>query len=73
MLQRNSYDPAVELLSTVEIAELLGLSRQRVDKLSRGDRFPAPVADLAVGRVWSRAAIVDWAKQSGRLPADFDE
>jgi predicted DNA-binding transcriptional regulator AlpA len=60
-------------MSTVEIAELLGLSRQRVDKLSRGDRFPAPVGDLAIGRVWSRAAIVEWAKQTGRLPADLDE
>ena len=73
MLRRNSYDRAVELVSTVEIAELLGLSRQRVDKLSRGERFPAPVADLAIGRVWSRVAIVDWARQTGRLPAEFDE
>jgi predicted DNA-binding transcriptional regulator AlpA len=73
MLRRNSYDPAVELVSTVEIAELLGLSRQRVDKLSRGERFPAPVADLAIGRVWARVAIIDWAKQTGRLPAEFDE
>ena len=73
MLRRNNYDPAVELLSTVEIAELLGLSRQRVDKLSRGDHFPPPVADLAIGRVWSRAAIVDWAKLTGRLPSKFDE
>ena len=73
MLRRNSYDPAVELVSTVEIAELLGLSRQRVDKLSRGERFPAPAADLAIGRVWSRVAIIDWAKQTGRLPAEFDE
>jgi predicted DNA-binding transcriptional regulator AlpA len=61
------------MVSTVEIAGLLGLSRQRVDKLSRGDRFPAPVADLAIGRVWSRAAVVEWAKQTGRLPVDFDE
>jgi predicted DNA-binding transcriptional regulator AlpA len=73
MLRRNRYDPAVEIVSTVEIAKLLGLSRQRVDKLSRGDRFPEPVADLAIGRVWSRAAVVEWAKQTGRLPANFDE
>lgn len=62
----------VELLSTVEIAGLLGVSRQRVDKLSRSDDFPEPVASLAIGRVWERADIVDWAKQTGRLPADFE-
>jgi predicted DNA-binding transcriptional regulator AlpA len=62
----------VELLSTVEIAGLLGVSRQRVDKLSRSDGFPEPVASLAIGRVWERADVVAWAKQTGRLPAEFD-
>lgn len=62
----------MEPLSTVEIAELLGVSRQRIDKLSRSDEFPAPVAVLAIGRVWSRAEVVEWAKQTGRLPADFE-
>jgi predicted DNA-binding transcriptional regulator AlpA len=63
----------VELVSTIEIAQLLDLSRQRVDQLSRTDTFPAPVATLAIGRVWDRADVVTWAKQTGRLPADFDE
>jgi predicted DNA-binding transcriptional regulator AlpA len=61
----------VDLVSTVEIAKLLGLSRQRVDQLSRYAEFPAPVANLAIGRVWERADVVDWAKQTGRLPVDF--
>jgi hypothetical protein len=60
------------LMSTVEIAELLSVSRQRVDQLSRTEGFPAPVADLAVGRVWLRDAIVEWAVRTGRLPADFE-
>lgn len=63
----------MELLSTVEIAELLGVTRQRIDKLSRSDEFPAPVAALAIGRVWTRADVVEWAKQTGRLPADFGD
>ena len=62
----------MELVSTVEIAELLGLTRQRIDKLSRSDTFPAPVASLAIGRVWRRDDVVGWAQQTGRLPADFD-
>jgi hypothetical protein len=55
-------------MSTVEIAELLNLSRQRVDKLSRGERFPAPAAELAIGRVWKRDDVVAWATETGRLP-----
>jgi predicted DNA-binding transcriptional regulator AlpA len=61
----------VNLVSTVEIAELLGVSRQRVDQLSRTEAFPTPVADLAVGRVWLREDIIEWAKGTGRLPGDF--
>jgi predicted DNA-binding transcriptional regulator AlpA len=58
------------LVSTVEIAELLGVSRQRVDQLSRTKGFPAPEAELAIGRVWDQAAVVAWGKATGRLPAD---
>ena len=60
----------MELVSTVEIAELLGISRQRVDKLSRADTFPMPTAELAIGRVWRRDDVVAWAKATGRLPDD---
>ena len=63
---------AVELVSTVEIADLVGLSRQRVDQLSRQGGFPSPVASLAIGRVWARADVIDWAKRTNRLPADFE-
>jgi predicted DNA-binding transcriptional regulator AlpA len=60
------------LVSTVEIAELLGVSRQRVDQLSRTDAFPDPEAELAIGRVWDRAAVVAWARTTGRLPAEYE-
>ena len=60
----------MEILSTVEIAELLGLSRQRVDKLSRSPGFPRAAADLAIGRVWRKADIVEWAKDTGRELTD---
>lgn len=57
----------VDLMSTPEIAELLGVSRQRVDQLSRSKGFPAPAAELAVGRVWLRQDIEAWARETGRL------
>jgi predicted DNA-binding transcriptional regulator AlpA len=55
------------LLSTPEIAEMLGVSRQRVDQLSRTDDFPSPTAELAIGRVWNRDDIEAWARATGRL------
>lgn len=54
-------------MSTPEIAELLGITRQRVDQLSRTEAFPAPVAELAIGRVWRRMDIEAWARETGRL------
>lgn len=56
----------MDLVSTVEIAEMLGVSRQRVDKLSRSEGFPAPAAELAIGRVWARADVERWARSTGR-------
>jgi prophage regulatory protein len=63
---------ADSLVSTVEIAELLGLTRQRVDQLSRTPAFPEPVASLAIGRVWDRDEVVAWATSSGRLSPGAD-
>jgi predicted DNA-binding transcriptional regulator AlpA len=68
--ERKGYRLPVDLLSTVEIAELLGVTRQRVDQLSRSEEFPEPAAELAIGKVWTRDDILDWATKVGRrLPA----
>ena len=68
---RTLTPPPVEVLgepvSTVEIASMLGVSRQRVDKLSRTEAFPEPVAVLAVGRIWRRQDVEVWARETGRL------
>jgi prophage regulatory protein len=62
--------PSIELAGVAEIAELLGVSRQRVDQLVREhDDFPRPIAELAAGRIWIRQEIVDWAERKGRLRA----
>jgi prophage regulatory protein len=56
-----------ELFGVTEIAAFVGISRQRVQKLTETDAdFPEPVAVLARGRVWSREAIEQWARDTGR-------
>jgi prophage regulatory protein len=62
-------EPAGEdLMGVAEIAEYLGVSRQRVDALARTKAdFPAPAASLQAGRVWRRQEVEAWARASGRL------
>jgi predicted DNA-binding transcriptional regulator AlpA len=55
------------LVGVAEIASMLGVSRQRVDRLIRTDpQFPAPAAVLTAGRVWDTEAVRDWARRRGR-------
>lgn len=58
------------LVGVAEVAELLGVSRQRVGQLARAHRdFPAPEAELAGGRIWSREAVLEWlARHPQRSP-----
>jgi prophage regulatory protein len=52
-----------ELVGTLEIAQLLNVSRQRADQLTKtDDLFPQPAAELAAGRVWHTEAVVTWAR-----------
>jgi predicted DNA-binding transcriptional regulator AlpA len=57
------------LVSVPEIAELLGVSQQRAHQIINAYvDFPAPEADLAIGRVWSREAVESWAQSHPRKP-----
>jgi predicted DNA-binding transcriptional regulator AlpA len=57
----------VEVLGVTEVAELLGISRQRVDKLSHTDPdFPEPMTTLGRGRLWEKAVVEEWARATGR-------
>jgi predicted DNA-binding transcriptional regulator AlpA len=67
LLVSKGYAPSVDLVSTPEIAVMLGVSRQRVDQLTRMEGFPEPAAELAIGRVWERADVEAWARETGRL------
>jgi predicted DNA-binding transcriptional regulator AlpA len=62
-----------ELMGTAEIAEMLGVSRQRVHQLTRRPGFPEPVAVLSAGSIWERSKIEAWAERSGRAGIDGDE
>jgi hypothetical protein len=46
----------------VEIAELLGVSKQRAHQIADERGFPAPVAEDGRGRLWNRREVIGWAK-----------
>jgi predicted DNA-binding transcriptional regulator AlpA len=54
------------LVGLTEIAGMFGVSRQYIDRLVRQDGFPAPEAVISAGRIWSREAIEEWARETGR-------
>lgn len=49
-----------------EVAELIGISRQRFADLRARADFPAPVAELASGPVWDIDAVRRWAGSGAR-------
>lgn len=59
-----------ELLGVAELAEALGVSRQRVSELMNAEDFPEPIARLRAGPVWQRSALgrflAGWKRQPGR-------
>lgn len=56
------FDP----VGSVEIAEILGVSRQRVFAMadSRRLNFPQPAAELAMGKLWDRAEVEAWIRKN---------
>jgi predicted DNA-binding transcriptional regulator AlpA len=52
--------PVVRL---IEIAELLGVTKQRAYQIAEEKGFPAPLGEDARGRVWSRYEVQVWAKR----------
>lgn len=59
-----------ELIGLTEVAEILGVSKQRVAQLRDRPEFPEPVAELASGPVWTRPSlnhfIEGWSRKPGR-------
>lgn len=55
------------LMGVAEVAELLGISRQRVTQLAKQEGFPEPAVQLAAGPVWESADVERWARETGRI------
>lgn len=65
--QTRRMSTKLDLAGVTEVREILGVSRQRVHQIIRDHPdFPEPVAELAVGRIWNRKEVVQWAKRTGR-------
>src|SRR6266540_4629039 len=68
-LERELEAPAVPALAGIsEVAEILGVSRQRASELAGSGGLPRPVADLAAGPVWLRATVVGFNERWDRRP-----
>lgn len=61
-----------QLMGSAEIAELFGVSRQRVQQLTSRPDFPEPFDVLAMGKVWKREDVLAWARARGRIVDDPD-
>jgi hypothetical protein len=61
--------PAFPVLAGVtEVADMLGISRQRLHALRARDDFPSPVAMLAAGPVWRKGDLTTFAEGWQRKP-----
>jgi prophage regulatory protein len=49
-----------DLMGVSELADRLGVSRQRAQQLTRGENFPQPLARLHQGPVWRTADVNRW-------------
>lgn len=62
-----------ELLATTDVAEVLGVTRQRVHQLwADNPQFPQPVVRTGAGPLWTRQAVTwfasVWDRRPGRRP-----
>lgn len=67
---RRLDEPAIELVGITEIADYLGVSKQRALQLSQRNDFPTPLARIASGSVWRKGDLSTfaggWQRKAGR-------
>ncbi len=63
-------DSQTELVIAVDIAKRLGISPQRVYVLAVSPGLPKPLGILGRSAVWRWSTVEQWARETGRLPAD---
>jgi hypothetical protein len=54
------------VVALAELTQMLGVTKNRAMQVSKKSDFPAPVAELSVGRVWSYEAVVEFCESTGR-------
>jgi prophage regulatory protein len=55
----------ISLVGAKEVAALLGVSRQRVDKIAQTHSdFPKPLGEIAAGRIWQRGDVLAWVRRT---------
>ena len=59
------------MVGPTEIAAMLGVSRGRANQLLARQGFPAPIATLSTGRVWSYDHVAAWAAETNRTLYDI--
>ena len=59
-----------QLLTTNDVAELLRVEQRTVYVWQQRNRMPAPDETVANRKLWKRSTIVEWARSTGRLPAE---
>jgi prophage regulatory protein len=52
----------LRVMGANEIAERLGVTRQRAYQITARRDFPEPLAHLAMGQVWDTADVEAWIK-----------
>ena len=55
-----------EFVGSDAIAELLQISRERVDRLTERPDFPRHVCHLSVGKLWRTDEVEAWAEKARR-------
>jgi hypothetical protein len=56
----------MDRVGLTEIADYYAIRKQLADKWSRHSAFPAPVEQLARGRVWDMEQVIAWGVAHGR-------
>lgn len=58
------------LLTRLEIADKLGISRERVRQLTLHPEFPRPSGRVGRAVAWQHDEIAEWARRKGRRLAE---
>lgn len=61
------------VMGAAEIAERLGVTRQRAYQITARRDFPEPIAHLAMGQVWDTRDVEAWIRARRPELAERDE